>query len=47
MKTIYFIRHAKSSWDTPILDIDRPLNERGFNDAHHIGEELQKKSKLK
>ena len=43
MKTIYFIRHAKSSWDAPISDIDRPLNERGFNDAHHIGEELQKK----
>jgi len=43
MKTIYFIRHAKSSWDSPISDVDRPLNERGYNDAHHIGEELHKK----
>ncbi len=44
MKTIYFIRHAKSSWDAPISDIDRPLNERGYNDAHHIGEELKDKN---
>jgi len=44
MKTIYFIRHAKSSWDAPISDIDRPLNERGFNDAHHIGDELNKRN---
>jgi len=43
MKTIYFIRHAKSSWDAPISDIDRTLNERGYTDAHHIGEELHKK----
>lgn len=30
MKTIYLLRHAKSSWDDPDLaDIDRPLSERG------------------
>ena len=30
MKTIFFIRHAKSSWKDPSLaDIDRPLNKRG------------------
>jgi len=40
MKTIYFIRHAKSSWDQPISDVDRPLNDRGKNDAHHIGKKL-------
>ncbi len=34
MKTIFFIRHAKSSWDDPTLrDIDRPLNKRGKHDA--------------
>ncbi|MFZ4427541.1 MAG: SixA phosphatase family protein [Saprospiraceae bacterium] len=34
MKTIFFIRHAKSSWDDPALrDIDRPLNKRGKHDA--------------
>lgn len=40
MKTIIFIRHAKSSWEKPISDVDRPLNERGYNDAHHVAEKL-------
>ena len=29
MKTITFLRHSKSSWDTILEDIDRPLNEIG------------------
>ncbi|MCF8332249.1 MAG: histidine phosphatase family protein [Bacteroidales bacterium] len=30
MKTLYFVRHAKSSWDNPELqDIERPLLEKG------------------
>lgn len=34
MKTIYLIRHAKSSWNFPDLrDIERPLNNRGRRDA--------------
>ena len=34
MKTLFLIRHAKSSWDTPNLDdADRPLNSRGNRDA--------------
>jgi len=34
MKTLYFIRHAKSSWDDPMLDDhDRPLNKRGRRDG--------------
>ncbi len=34
MKKIVFIRHAKSSWaQENISDFDRPLNERGQNDA--------------
>lgn len=34
MKTLYLIRHAKSDWsNTQLLDIDRPLNERGYSDA--------------
>lgn len=41
MKTIFFIRHAKSSWnDATLSDFDRPLNERGKRDAifmaHHL-----------
>lgn len=34
MKTVYFVRHAKSSWDDATLDDhDRPLNKRGRRDA--------------
>jgi phosphohistidine phosphatase len=32
------IRHAKSSWDDPLLsDHDRPLNKRGYAAAERIG----------
>ena len=34
MKTVYLIRHAKSSWSHPELaDYERPLNHRGKKDA--------------
>ena len=34
MRTLFLIRHAKSSWDHPGLrDFDRPLNERGLHEA--------------
>ncbi|MEL1244318.1 histidine phosphatase family protein [Flavobacterium sp. DGU11] len=34
MKNLILIRHAKSSWDAPLVDKDRPLSNRGINDAH-------------
>jgi phosphohistidine phosphatase len=38
MKTLYLMRHAKSSWkDGPIEDFDRPLNKRGERDAPFMG----------
>lgn len=41
MKTLYVIRHAKSSWDNPTLsDVDRPLNNRGKKDAPAMGKRL-------
>lgn len=44
MKTIYFVRHAKSSWDHPMLqDFDRPLNPRGLRDAPFMGKLLHAK----
>lgn len=44
MKTLYVIRHAKSSWDNPLLsDFDRPLNERGERDATRMGKRLKEK----
>lgn len=34
MRTLFLIRHAKSSWEHPgIRDFDRPLNERGLYEA--------------
>ena len=41
MKTLYIVRHAKSSWDDPDQDdFDRPLNERGAKDAPRMGKRL-------
>jgi phosphohistidine phosphatase len=41
MKTVYLIRHAKSSWDDEDLaDFDRPLNDRGEKDAPRMGKRL-------
>jgi phosphohistidine phosphatase len=36
MKNLILIRHAKSSWDAPLKDIDRPLDQRGITDAHLV-----------
>ncbi len=33
MKTLYLLRHAKSSWDFKVSDHDRPLNDRGISDC--------------
>ncbi|MCG2461879.1 histidine phosphatase family protein [Flavobacteriaceae bacterium F89] len=33
MKTLILMRHGKSSWDYEVNDRDRPLQERGINDA--------------
>jgi phosphohistidine phosphatase len=44
MKTLFLVRHAKSSWDDPTLaDEDRPLNARGKRDAPKIGKRLAKR----
>ena len=44
MKTIYIVRHAKSSWEyEDVKDIDRPLKKRGINDAYLISNVLHKK----
>lgn len=44
MKTLYIVRHAKSSWAYKgIEDIDRPLKKRGIKDAHLMSKFLSKK----
>jgi phosphohistidine phosphatase len=43
MKTLFLIRHAKSSWaDFGMRDIDRPLELRGQNDAPRMAAHLKK-----
>lgn len=45
MKTIFLVRHAKSSWESPALeDFDRPLNRRGKQDAPKMGGRLKDKN---
>lgn len=48
MKHVVFIRHAKSSWaDFSLKDFDRPLDQKGLNDAPLMAQSLKNKlSKL-
>jgi phosphohistidine phosphatase len=42
-RTVVMIRHAKSSWANPLQsDFERPLNDRGEQDAPMMGERLKK-----
>ncbi len=40
MKFLIIIRHAKSSWENITDDFNRPLNERGKNDAPEMAKRL-------
>jgi phosphohistidine phosphatase len=42
MKTLTLIRHAKSSWDLPMIDKNRPLSSRGVQDAHLVSQAFKK-----
>ena len=37
MKTLYIVRHAKSSWAFDLPDHDRPLGKRGRKDVMKMG----------
>lgn len=39
-KHLLVIRHAKSDWNFQVSDFDRPLNERGFSNAHAMAKRL-------
>ncbi|MAU70507.1 MAG: histidine phosphatase family protein [Pseudozobellia sp.] len=43
MKNLILVRHGKSSWDYSVSDKDRPLKERGINDALLVSEAFYKK----
>nr|HPZ89583.1 histidine phosphatase family protein [Flavihumibacter sp.] len=41
MKTIFLVRHAKSSWgDLTVSDFDRPLSDRGQRNAPEMAQRL-------
>ncbi|MFC7357328.1 SixA phosphatase family protein [Jejudonia soesokkakensis] len=40
MKTLYMVRHAKSSWKHDVIDHQRPLKKRGENDATLVSEKI-------
>ncbi|PVW13791.1 SixA phosphatase family protein [Marixanthomonas spongiae] len=41
MKTLYLVRHAKSSWKYDVTDHLRPLKKRGHNDATLVSEKIK------
>ena len=43
MKNLILIRHAKSSWQTLLKDVDRPLLTRGILDAHLVSSSIADK----
>ena len=45
MKTLYLLRHAKSSWKHDVIDHQRPLKKRGLNDAELVSKHVKKKVK--
>jgi phosphohistidine phosphatase len=47
MKTLFLMRHAKSSWGEPGLpDFERPLNERGYQAAPFMGRLMRERQLL-
>jgi len=43
-KTLYLLRHAKSSWkDLTLSDFDRPLNKRGKRDVPLMAEKMEER----
>lgn len=41
MKRLILVRHGKSSWEFDARDHDRPLIQKGIDDAHTIGKSLK------
>ena len=40
MKQLLLVRHAKSSWEAPLRDFDRPLTNNGILDAHLVSSHI-------
>ncbi|XCF04876.1 histidine phosphatase family protein [Tamlana crocina] len=44
MKELILVRHAKSSWEYDVIDHERPLKNRGLNDANLVSNHLKNKN---
>ncbi len=44
MKTLTLMRHGKSSWKHDVTDRERPLNQRGKNDAKLVANHFMKQN---
>lgn len=42
MKTLYLVRHAKSSWKHDVEDHERPLKKRGVYDVKLVSDKVKK-----
>ena len=42
MKNLILIRHAKSSWEAPLHDKDRPLTSQGMQSAHLVSSHISR-----
>ncbi|WP_264564046.1 SixA phosphatase family protein [Flavobacterium sp. N3904] len=40
MKNLILIRHAKSSWEAPLHDKERPLTSQGMQNAHLVSSNI-------
>lgn len=41
LRKLFIIRHGKSSWESVVDDIDRPLTERGVKNSYEMATRLQ------
>lgn len=39
-KRLFIIRHGKSSWESEVRDMDRPLTKRGVDNSYDMAERL-------
>jgi phosphohistidine phosphatase len=47
VRTLFLLRHAKSSWkDESLLDLERPLTRRGKRAAETVGQYLKSKAAI-
>ena len=45
-RQLFIIRHGKSSWESIVNDIDRPLTERGVNNSYEMALRLKKAGQI-